>query len=267
MFDNMKIITFLTDFGTVDSYVAQMKGVVSSISREAKLIDITHEVRPHDIREGAFILRSVIPYLPMGTVHVAVVDPGVGTQRRGLIITTKTHVLVGPDNGLLIPAAKFLGEFTVYEITNPEYTLKSISNTFHGRDIFSPVAAYITNGVPFDQIGTTTNNYVNLDFGKDEITHKSATGKVIYIDRFGNIITNINGIRLSQILNYDTKTMTFIGNNKEEIMYVKSYDYVKKGQLLSTIGSSNYLEISMNQGDAAKKLKVKPDDPVKILFS
>jgi len=262
----MKTITFLTDFGMKSGYVAQMKGVASSIT-DARLIDITHDITPHDIREGAFVLRSSIPYFPVGTVHVAVVDPGVGTDRKGIIITTRSQILVGPDNGLLLPAARFLGDFTVYEITNEKYMLKSISNTFHGRDIFTPVAAHIVNGVPFEKIGTRINDFVDLDFGQGTITGKTATGKIIYIDRFGNIITNIDGKRLRQFLDYNTKIKTSIKDKSKEISFVKSYDFVKKGQFLTTIGSSNLLEIGVNQGNAAQKLGVKPDDQVKILFN
>ncbi len=263
----MRIITFLTDFGTKSGYIAQMKGAVSSISADARIIDITHDITPQDIREGAFVLLTTIPYFPIGTVHVAVVDPGVGTNRKGIIITTRSHVLVGPDNGLLIPTARLLEDFTVYEITNNNYMLNSISNTFHGRDVFAPVAAHLTNGVPFDKIGVRTSDFVNLDFGMAEITNKSATGKIIYIDRFGNLITNINGIKLREVLNYNNKTMMFVGDKQAEVMFVKSYDFVKKGQMLVTIGSSNFLEIGINQGNAAKKLGLKPDDEVKILFN
>ena len=262
----MKIITFLTDFGSNSSYVAQMKGVALSMT-EAKIIDITHEITPQNIREGAFILRISIPYFPAGSVHVAVVDPGVGTERRGIVITTPSQILIGPDNGLLIPAARYLGNFTIYVITNPKLILNSVSNTFHGRDIFTPVAAHILNGVLFEQIGPIVTDFVDLDFGNFKITDNSATGKIIYIDSFGNIITNIDGFRLNQILDYNKKIKVFIGDINLEIKFVKTYSFVKKSELLATIGSSNLLEIALNQGNAAKKLGVKPDDEVKILFS
>ena len=262
----MKTITFLTDFGTNNGYVAQMKGVALGITN-AKLVDITHEITPHNIREGAFILQTVVPYYPVGTVHVAVVDPGVGTERRGIIITTRSHILIGPDNGLLMPAAHFLGDFTIYEITNKQYMLNSVSNTFHGRDVFTPVAAHITNGVPFEEIGNRINDFVDLDFGQVEITDKTATGKVVYIDRFGNIITNITGFKLLDVFQYDKKVMVFIGGDYKQLFFVRSYGFVKKGQMLATIGSSNYLEIGVNQGNAAKKLSVKEDDEIKILFN
>ena len=262
----MKIITFLTDFGMKNTYTSQMKGVASSIS-DARLIDITHDITPHNIREGAFLLKTSTPYFPLGTVHVAVVDPGVGTDRKGLVITTRSQVLVGPDNGLLIPAARCLGDFVVYEITNEKYMKKNVSNTFHGRDIFTPVAAHITNGVPFEEIGKRTNDYVNLDFGEGTVTDKTAEGRIIYIDNFGNIITNIDGKKLRQYLEYNTKIKLSIKNKSKQVSFVKSYDFVKKGQFLTTIGSSNLFEIGMNQGNAAKKLNVKPADSVKLYFS
>jgi len=262
----MKIITFLTDFGTKNSYVSQMKGVASSIT-DARLVDITHNVTPHNIREGAFNLFTAVEYFPIGTVHISVVDPGVGTNRKGLVITTGSQILIGPDNGLLMPAARLLGDFTIYEITNPKYMLNSISNTFHGRDVFTPVAAHIANGVAFEEIGEKTDDFVDFDFGKCEITSKTATGKVIYIDDFGNIITNINSINLRKFLQFDQKIMVFIGDTKKEVMFVKSYNYVKQGQIMATIGSSNFLELDVNCGNVAKKLNVKIDDEVKILFN
>ena len=261
----MKLLTFLSDFGTKSSYVSQMKGVALSMT-DANIVDISHEITPHNIREGAFILMTSIPYFPTGTVHVAVVDPGVGTLRRGIVITTRTQILVGPDNGLLIPAARILGDFTVYEIVNQKLTFNFVSNTFHGRDIFTPVAAHIINGLLFDQIGPVIKDFINLDFGSFEINSKTAIGKVIHIDRFGNIITNINGFALKQVLNFDKKILLYIGKKKLEIPFVKSYNFVKPGKFLATVGSNNYLEIALNQGEAAKKLFVEPDDKIKILF-
>lgn len=261
----MKLLTFLSDFGSDSNYISQMKGVALSIT-DARIIDITHDISPQNIHEGAYVLMSAIKHFPIGTVHVAVVDPGVGTIGRGIVITTQSQILVGPDNGLLIPAARSLGNFTVYEITNPNLMSKTISNTFHGRDVFTPVAANILNGTLFDQIGPITNHFVDLDFGKFEIKNKIVTGKIIYIDSFGNVISNIAGDSFRQVINYDKKIMAFIGDKRLEIPFCKSYNFVKKGEFLATIGSNDLLEISLNQGNAAKKLRVKPDDDIKILF-
>jgi S-adenosylmethionine hydrolase len=261
----MKLLTFLTDFGSNSNYVSQMKGVALSIT-DARIEDISHDVSQYNIREGAYILKTSVLYFPVGTVHVAVVDPGVGTSRRGIVVTTQSQILVGPDNGLLIPAAKLLGNFTVYEIKNQDLYLKNISNTFHGRDIFTPVASHILNGVLFDQIGPIIHDYIDLDFGKYEIKSKSANGRIIYIDGFGNIVTNINGIRLSQILSFNKEIMVILGEKQLKIPFVKSYNFVKKNNILSTIGSGNLFEIAKNQGNAAKQLKVNIDDKIKILF-
>jgi S-adenosylmethionine hydrolase len=261
----MKIITLLTDFSLKDGYVAQMKGVISSIT-DARIIDITHDITPHNIREAAFVLQNTSLYYPVGTVHLAVVDPGVGTDRRGLIITTKSQILVGPDNGILIPAAKRLGDLTVYEIKNEEYVLKNVSNTFHGRDIFAPIAAHIVSGVSFEKLGDKIDKFVDLDFGEADVSKKDATGKVIYFDHFGNIVTNIDGTLVKDIFDYDKKIKLYINNKQKEAVFVKSYSFAKKGQLLATIGSSNYLEISLNQGNVAEKLNVKLDDKIKISF-
>lgn len=261
----MKILTFLTDFGLKSSYVSQMKGVALSLT-DAVIVDITHEITPHDILEGAFTLRASTPYFPPGTVHVAVVDPGVGTDRKGIVVTTPTQILVGPDNGLLIPAAQHLGNFVVYEIQNQDILLKSISNTFHGRDIFTPVAAHILNGLLFEEIGPIIKNYKVLDFGKTEITNQRIIGKIIYIDSFGNIVTNIDGDILKKHFDFNKKIKIYIVRKRREIFFVKSYGFVEKGELLGTIGSSNLFEISINQGNAKEKLGVKVGDEIKILL-
>lgn len=260
----MKIITFLSDFGLKDAYVSQMKGVACDLS-DARLVDITHEISPHDINEGAFVLRSVVPFFPIGSVHVAVVDPGVGTRRRNIIVVTRKNVLVGPDNGLLIPAARFFGDFDIYEITNKKYMNSSISKTFHGRDIYTPVAAYITNGVSFDEFGDKINDFTDLDFGNGKLEGNKIIGRVIYNDRFGNIITNISGDLLKNNSTYGKSVKLSIGSKNLIVNFEASYGYVKEKEILLTIGSSNYVEIGMNQGNAAKKLSVKKDDNIKIM--
>lgn len=261
----MKVLTFLSDFGFKSSYVSQMKGIALSMT-DGCIVDISHEITPFNIREGAFVLMSTVQYFPAGSVHVAVVDPGVGTPRKGIVIATRTQILVGPDNGILIPAARALGDFTVYEIANSELCLSFVSNTFHGRDIFTPVAAHILNGLLFEQIGPVIKDFIDLDFGNFEVNDKTAIGKVIYIDGFGNIITNINGFALKEVLNFDKKIVLFIGKKKLSIPFVKSYNFVKTNKILATIGSNNYLEVALNQGNAAKKLGVKPDSEIKISF-
>ncbi len=261
----MKIMTFLTDFGIKNNYVAQMKAVALDITNP-KIVDITHNVTPHNVYEGAFLLKTTVPYFPDGTVHVAVVDPGVGTKRRGIVVTTKKQILVGPDNGLLIPVAEHLGIFQVYEIKNNKFMRNNISNTFHGRDIFTPVAAHILNGIYFNQIGPRIYDYKTLDLGSFVIKEKTAEGEIIHIDGFGNIITNIDGVELRSNLDFNNKIMVYIGEKRVEMPFVKTYGETKKDETLATIGSSNFFEISINQGNASSKYKAKIDDKIKILF-
>ena len=261
----MKRITFLSDFGTKEGYVAQMKGVVSSIT-DARIIDITHEVAPHNIREGAFILWTTAPFFPLGTIHVAVVDPGVGTERKGLIITTKKQILVGPDNGILLPTAHLLGEFVVYEISNPRYMIHPLSRTFHGRDIFAPVAAYIARGVPFGQIGSKTSHFVDLKFNLGEHQGDRISGKILYIDRFGNLMTNIPAEILPEDMEQKKTTVVCGDRRWEHIPFVSTYGYVRQGEMLCTVGSNRFLEISVNQGSAAQALGLGVDAEIQLLF-
>ena len=263
---SMKTITFLTDFGTKGAYVAQMKGVVSSIT-DARIIDITHEVSPHNIREGAFLLWTTAPFFPVGTVHVAVVDPGVGTERKGLVITTKKQILVGPDNGILLPTAHLLGDFAVYEITNPKYMIHPLSRTFHGRDIFAPVAAYIARGVPFSEIATQTTHFVDMQFFVGEHRGDRIVGKILYVDRFGNLITNIPHDILPGDI--EGKKITLMSGERrwDQVVFVPSYGYAKQEELLVTVGSNHFLEISVNQGDAARTLGMQADNEFSLVFS
>ena len=262
----MKMITFLTDFGTQGSYVAQMKGVVSGIS-DARIVDISHEVSAQNVREGAFLLWTTAPFFPVGTIHVAVVDPGVGTERKGLVVTTKKQILVGPDNGILLPTAHLFGDFVVYEITNPRYMIHPLSRTFHGRDIFAPIAAYISRGVPFGEIGMPTSHFVDLQFGVGEHRGDQLVGKILYSDRFGNLVTNIPQDILPG--DFEGKKSTLIAGDRrwDEVPCVASYGFVKPGELLVTVGSNHFLEISINQGNAAKTLGLVVDSEVSLVFS
>lgn len=260
----MKTITFTTDFGISSNYPAQMKAVVLSIAPNTRLVDITHNITKHNIIEGAYVLQTAIPYFPKGTIHIGVVDPGVGSLRRGIVIVTKTQILIGPDNGLLIPSAKKLAPFQAYEIKNKNFMLKKISNTFHGRDIFAPVAANILNGVLFDEIGQIIYDYIDLKLEHINITKKFVTGKILYIDDFGNIITNIQTNILLKYLEKNKKLMVFIGKNIKKIPFVKTYSDVKKGCLLITNSSSGFLEVSANQNKASEMLNVKNGEEIKI---
>ena len=242
------VITLLSDFG--DVYPASMKGVILNINPEACIVDISHSVPQYDVRSGAFILLTGAGYFPGGTVHIAIVDPGVGTKRRPIAIRAGSkdhdiHYFIGPDNGLLIPAARSMGEFEVHEITNISLFRGDVSHTFHGMDIFAPVGAHISKGMDICEVGKEIFDFVDLDFGKGKFKGDSLEGKVIFIDPFGNIVTNIP----SDIV--DLKAGDIIEFQGKSVLFQTSYGYCKKGDPLVLIGSHGFLEFAINQGNAA----------------
>ncbi len=261
----MAIITLLTDFGLKDPYVAEMKGVILSICPEARIVDITHEVRKFDVREGAFILAQAAKYFPDGTVHVAVVDPGVGTERRSIIIDAARSSYVGPDNGLLIMAARMEGIKAVYEIKNPKYMRKEVSKTFHGRDIFSCAAAYLARGVAPCMFGPSIDDPITPSFASPRIVGDRIHGEVIYIDGFGNVITNISSSDLERVgVKPGIEVMVDLKGRRVKLLVKETYGEAALGEPLTLIGSSGFLEVAVNQGDASKAFNLRIGDPVAL---
>jgi len=254
----MEIITLTTDIGWY--YAAQMKAKILSINRKAKIVDITHDVHPQNIMEGAYVLYSSAIHFPEA-IHIAVVDPGVGTERRPIIVECKSGCFVGPDNGILIPAASRLGIGKVYEITERKYMAPEISNTFHGRDIFSPVAAHLSLGVKAREIGREISDYKNLGF-EGAYKEGKISGKIIFVDRFGNMITNIPDKFLKAEHGEWVKVM--VSGKELEIKFLKSYGYAEKGEMLLTVSSSNFLEISCRDGNARQMLEADIGDSIEI---
>ena len=255
------VITLLSDFG--DVYPASMKGVILGINPDATIVDITHSIPCYDIRAGAFILMSSAKYFPSGTVHIAVVDPGVGTKRHAIAVKAvsdggKNHYFIGPDNGLLIPAAKSIGTIEVYEISNTNLFRKDISCTFHGRDIFAPIGAHISKGSRIEDAGRCILDYKDIDFGEGKKIKGSIHGKVIYIDPFGNIITNISGKSV------DFRSWDELDIEKSKVIFSSSYGFWKKGTSLVLVGSHGFLEVAVNKGNAAKKFCKKHGDEIII---
>ncbi len=255
------VITLLSDFGNV--YPSSMKGVILSINPQATIVDISHSVPRYDVHAGAFMLMISARYFPSGTVHIAVVDPGVGTQRRAIAIKAEssdngTHYFVGPDNGLLIPAARSIGKFEVYEITNKALFYKEVSGTFHGRDIFAPVGAHISNGMEIGGAGKQIYDFVDMDFGEGKKRGDSLEGRVIFIDPFGNIVTNIS----SEIVDFEPGDI--IKFQKKKVLFQSSYGFCKESEPLILIGSHGYLEIAINKGNAASYFNIKSGDNIII---
>jgi S-adenosylmethionine hydrolase len=256
------IFTLTTDFGLKDPYVAEMKAAILSLYSTASIVDITHNVEKFNIRAGAYILASATPYFPEGTINIAVVDPSVGSERRPLIIQTTHNFFVGPDNGLLMLAAEKQGIKQIREITSRHLMLPHVSCTFHGRDVFAPAAAHLANGMPLEKFGPEILDVVKPSFTKVIREKDSVTGEVLYIDDFGNIITNIREKDL--VYAKDAIFQAKLSNSKLQLKLSKTYTDVKLQEPLLLIGSQSYIEIAINQGNAATKLQTKPGDKITL---
>ncbi len=253
------IITLTTDFGRQDGYVGAMQGVILSICPTARLIDISHQISPQDIRAAAFVLYQVFAYYPPQTIHCVVVDPGVGSNRRAIAVRTSHGIFVGPDNGVfsLVLTAHPVNVLEAVTLTNSDYQLPGISATFHGRDVFAPAAAYLANGVSVGQLGPRAINLVRLNLSSRS---QSQEAQVIHIDHFGNLILNLTHQDIS-----DPEQITFtIGPHVIQSLHATFAD-VAEGQLLAYTGSSrDHIEIAIRNGNAAQSLGAQVGDTVKI---
>ncbi|MCW4006540.1 MAG: S-adenosyl-l-methionine hydroxide adenosyltransferase family protein [Candidatus Bathyarchaeota archaeon] len=260
-----QIITLTTDFGLKDPYAAQLKAVILTLCPKATIVDTTHQIEKFNIRNGAYTLSCAAPYFPQGTIHVAVVDPGVGTQRRPIIIQTKKGFFVGPDNGLLLLAAKPQTIIAAHQITNPKFTLPHVCSTFHGRDIFAPAAAHLANGVAIDTFGEkiAIDELETPTFASVAVQETRVMGEVLHVDGFGNVITNVYPVDVKS-LNVDLFAVE-LPCAQLKLGFSKTYGDVEPKQPLLLVGSHGYLEIALNQGSTADKLQIRVGD--KIVFS
>jgi S-adenosylmethionine hydrolase len=257
----MSIISLLSDFGHKDPYVAEMKAVILSINPQAQIVDITHEIEKFNIRMGAYVLASAAPYFPPKTIHVAVVDPGVGTKRRPIIAETSRSLYVGPDNGLLMLAAHKEHIKKVYQIDNPKYMLSKVSKTFHGRDIFAPAAAHLTQEIKPSDFGPAIQDYIFPEFAKPHLRNGELLGEVLHIDDFGNIVSNITAEDLEKMgFHEGNSILVRLGGKTLTMRFCSAYGEVQAGTPLALIGSSNFLEVAVNQGSASRNFKAKVGD-------
>jgi S-adenosyl-L-methionine hydrolase (adenosine-forming) len=248
------IITLLTDFGTRDPYVAAMKGAILSVHPDPILVDLTQEVPPQDIVAGAFILAEATPYFPRGTIHLAVVDPGVGTQRRALAARALDCYWVGPDNGLFHLVFQESDTVDIVSLEDSRFFREPVSPTFQGRDIFAPVAAHLALGTPLHDFGPPVTDPAALPWPQPIFTPEAFRGEIVYVDGFGNLLSNIKGSDL----------MTWVGEKSYAVILGSltlaglslTYGDVKTGKFLALIGSHGYLEIACAQGNASKRLGV-----------
>ena len=255
----LSIITLTTDFGLRDPYVAEMKAIILSIAAEATIVDITHEIEKFNVKTAAYILASASSYFPKGTIHVAVIDPGVGTRRRPIFVRTEQCCCIGPDNGVLALTAKNQGIKHIYEISNPKLMMPNVSRTFHGRDIFAPAAAHLAAGVPPERFGPEISDIVVPKFAKILRRKDTLEGQVVHIDDFGNIITNFRETEISQITSRTSINLR-LKNTRLRLRLCKAYADVEPHEPLAIIGSHNFLEVSISQGNAAENFKIRDGD-------
>lgn len=255
------MLTLLSDFGYQDVYVGVMKGAIATIDPQLKVVDLTHAILPQNVAAGSFALMNAYSYFPLGTVHVAVIDPGVGSQRRGIAIKIKEGFLVGPDNGLFSGILAQSPAIAAVELTNPQYwRLSSPSYTFHGRDIFAPVGAHLGNGVPLKELGEEidVNSLVRLPLSTYEVTPEKIIGFIQYIDHFGNLITNIPASEVK-----GKSWFVLVGN--QEIPATQTYSDRPLEELIALIGSHGWLEIAVNGGSAKEVLGISWGDKIEVV--
>jgi S-adenosylmethionine hydrolase len=264
----MSTITLLTDFGVHDEYVGVMKGVILGVNPSARIIDITHHIDPQDILQAAYLIPSYCPYFPKGTVHIIVVDPGVGSDRTIIALEMTDQFFLAPDNGVLSLQLESGAADSLVSIENADFFLEPVSRTFHGRDIFAPVGAYISMGIDIKKMGTPLNKsqLVRFDVRKPRFNNRGELiGTIISIDRFGNLMTNIRSNDVNQILGSQPATKLMIEIGKSHIQGLsESYQGTESENPLAIIGSRGYLEIAVNRGSAQGRLKLEKGDLVKL---
>ncbi len=257
----MPIITLTTDYGTADWFVGSMKGVILALNAQITIVDVTHDVPAGDIRAGAFVLHASSRCFPRNTVHVVVVDPSVGSSRAGLAVRTTDYFFVGPDNGVLSLALAQENIVEIRRLENEQYFRKPVSPTFHGRDIFAPVAARLTQGIIIDSLGSKMSDYTRLSWSQPKSSGTSVDGEVIHIDRFGNAITNID---LKSLKPLTARAPKVLAKDCTPCEIRRFYQEVPEGQSVAVFGSTGLLEIAVNGGHAARALGLNVGDAVTI---
>ncbi len=262
-FDPMPIITLTTDFGYRDGFVGTVKGVILGIAPDVQLVDLTHSISPQNILEGAMVLWRAAPFFSPGTVHLAIVDPGVGTQRRPLAARIRDQFFVGPDNGLFtlfMEDAEKRGEDSIFiNLNNPKYFLPKVSFTFHGRDIFGPIAAHLVKGVKLEALGDRIMDPVRIKMLKPEKTADGWIAHITMVDVFGNLTTDLPA---NDVIDKGKVEFRLCGKTIHGM--VESYSIKHPGDLIALVNSENYVEVSTVNGSAAQTLNAKAGDPISV---
>lgn len=246
------VIALLSDFGSRDHYVATMKGVILGICPDVTLVDITHEIAPHDVLEGALQLAAAARYFPAGTIFVAVVDPGVGSRRRGIAIDTGDYRFVGPDNGLFTQVLTEMPAKKAVELTERRYGRPTVSRTFEGRDRFAPAAAWLAKGIQLPALGRTAADLHRLDIPVPVVGETSIRGAVLRIDRFGNLVTNVDRKAFERFAGGRSVQVSAGGTSVARL--VATYAEIQPGEVCVLFGSTDHLEVAANSGSAANIL-------------
>ena len=254
------LITLTTDFGTRDPYVAEMKAVILRVNPVVRLIDVTHDIAPHDVLEGGLAVEAVTAVCPEGTIHVGVVDPGVGTRRRGLVIAAGGQFFVGPDNGIFTTVLSLPGR-QVFELRNRTYRLSTVSATFHGRDVFGPAAAHLSLGVAPATFGPPVDDPVRLGWAAPREVAGGVEGEVIHVDRFGNLITSIDGRTVARLSRAGGAVTVLAGRR---MPLVRTYGELNAGRAGALVGSHGRLEVVVREGNAAARLRAGRGAPVRV---
>jgi S-adenosylmethionine hydrolase len=261
---NRPLITLLTDFGLSDHYVAAMKGVMLGICPDAHLVDISHEIGAFGIAQAAFVLGQAYPCFPPGTTHLVVVDPGVGSSRRPLLLEAAGQFFVGPDNGVLSFPMEHDPRHKAREIIATRYFRRPVSNTFHGRDIFAPVAAQVARGLAASKMGRRILDVVRLDVGAPVRSHDGVwTGHILHVDRFGNLVTNF---RVADVPEITARPFEMLIGRAGVYQYCRAYADAPADQPVAVQGSSGYIEVSVNKGDASRRTGGVPGRDVLLRF-
>jgi S-adenosyl-L-methionine hydrolase (adenosine-forming) len=260
------IVTLTTDFGTEDSYVGTMKGVILGIQPDALLVDITHEVEAYDVLDGAIRIAQAAPYFPEDTIHVVVVDPGVGTARRPLVVRAGKQYYVAPDNGVLTLVYERAPEFTAWHATAQHYFLHPVSRTFHGRDVFAPVAAHLSRTFQPEVFGEAVPDVERLSMPRPEDDAQEIRGTVLHVDRFGNLLTNLTPANAARMFNPSARFRVLVGAAEVKRL-VNTFSEGQPGEAVAYVGSSGFLEIGVNRGNAARALGAGRATHVRVSFS
>lgn len=262
------IITLTTDFGTNDHFVGAMKGVILEIAPEAQIIDISHAVQAFDILDGALTISQAYSYFPSGTVHMVIVDPGVGTARRPIILTSDRHMFVAPDNGVLSLVYGREERLSVRHVTAAHYFLQPLSNTFHARDVFSPVAANLAKGVPADRFGEEITDYVRFGAPRPKpVDERTLRGVVLKVDRFGNLVTNITPKDAPQLFGATPAAFKIaVGTKAQATRICTNYAEGAPGEVFGILGSMGFLEVAANRGSASQLMGAGKGSEVNVVM-